>query len=105
MDYWLEKEGLTDTALAKHAEEGLNATKTISANITYGDADEKTNDFIDVPDWSSRHKYFDTILKMTNRLKDKSLVDNSQHITQIINYNKKEEHAYNPSAREGLPTS
>ena len=81
MSFWLEKEGLTDTALAKHAEAGLNANKVISANITYGDADEKTNDFIEVPDWPSRHKYYETILKITNRLKEKAV----NEINNVIN--------------------
>ena len=72
----LVKAGLDDNTLAKHAQEGLQATKVISANITYGDADEKTNDFIEVPDWASRHKYYDTILKLQNKLKDKPLIDN-----------------------------
>ena len=61
MDYWLENEGLTDTALAKHAEKGLNATKQ--------------ND----PDWSVRHKYFDTILKLRGKLKDVPIIDKSKH--------------------------
>jgi hypothetical protein len=68
MQHWLELQGLTDKALAEHAFQGLNATKVVSANIIYGDADEKTNDFIEVPDWSTRHRYFETILKVGNYL-------------------------------------
>lgn len=75
----LEVEGLTDKILTAHAIEGLNANKVISANITYGDADSKTNDFIDIPDWNVRHKYFETILKLTDKLKDAPLIDQSQH--------------------------
>lgn len=78
MRYWLELQGLTDSKLAEHAKEGLNANKVISANIIHGDADEKTNDFIEVPDWQSRHRYFETILKLQNKLKD-LIIDNSKH--------------------------
>jgi len=71
----LIKAGLTDDVLSKIAFEGLHANKVISANITYGDADEKTNDFIDVPDWAVRHKYLETILKLQGKLKEKADVE------------------------------
>lgn len=45
--------------------EGLEANRVISATITYGDADEKTNDFIEVPDHAVRHKFLDTYVKLT----------------------------------------
>ena len=65
----LEQAGLTDKVLAQHAVQGLQATKVVSAVIVGKDATDKTDDFIDVPDWSSRHKYYDTVLKVTGRLK------------------------------------
>lgn len=82
----LERIGLTDKVLAQHAKEGLQANKVISANITYGDADEKTNDFIDVPDWPSRHKYLSIICELTDRIKNKPLVSIKEehlHITLV----------------------
>ncbi len=45
---------------------GLKANKVISANIIYGEADEKTNDFIEVPDHATRHKFLDTAYKLKN---------------------------------------
>lgn len=72
-----EQAGLTDRAIVNHALEGLNAKKVISANVIakdgegMRDANSMTKDFIDVEDWASRHKYFETILKMTDRLKEK----------------------------------
>ena len=45
---------------------GLKANKVISANIIYGEANEKTNDFIEVPDHSTRHKFLDTAYKLKN---------------------------------------
>lgn len=50
--------------LVKVHKEGLEANKIISANITYGDADEKTNDFIEVPDHPTRHKFLDMAHKL-----------------------------------------
>lgn len=43
--------------------EGLAANKILSANITYGEADEKTNDFIEVPDHLTRAKFLDMAYK------------------------------------------
>lgn len=86
MDEWLQQAGLTDKALSVHAREGLEATKVVSAIIVGKDADEKTNDFIDVPDWSARHKYFETVCKLRGKLKNDPLVDLSkhEHLTIIV---------------------
>lgn len=59
--------GLTDKLLIKKALQGLEAKKIISANITYGDANEKTNDFIEVDDFPTQHKYLETGLAMLGR--------------------------------------
>ena len=86
-----EQAGLTDKAIVAHALQGLCANKVISANIIHGDADEKTNDFIDVPDWAARHKYYETILKLTDKLRDKALIDQSIHKHYTIIRNSKAE--------------
>ncbi len=87
MDQCLELVGLTDRALAKHAVDGMAANKVVSAVIVGKDATDKTDDFIDVPDWGVRHRYFDTILKLRGKLKNghsiEVKVDNSQHFTRI----------------------
>lgn len=64
----LLEEYLPDELLTKVHLEGLQATKVIAANITYGDANEKTNDFIDVPDHPTRHKYLDTAYKVKKKI-------------------------------------
>ncbi len=61
------EEALSDELLAKVHREGLEAQKVISANITYGDADEKTNDFIEVPDHATRAKFLDMGYKVRGR--------------------------------------
>lgn len=43
--------------------EGAQATRTISA-ISGNEANGKTVDFVDVPDYDVRHKYISTILKV-----------------------------------------
>ena len=49
---WLEISGITTKQLAKHAQEGLNATKN-SGN----------------PDWQARSQYFKSILELLGHLK------------------------------------
>jgi phage terminase small subunit len=81
----LEIKGITNDALSQHAFEGLNANKVISANITYGEADEKTNDFIEVPDWNVRHKYFETILKLRDLLRERAInVNEVKNETKVV---------------------
>lgn len=85
-----EQAGLTDKAIVEHALEGLKATKAISCNVIaqngegMKDANSMTKDFVDVPDWQARHKYFETILKLTGKLKDKPLIDLSEHKTYNV---------------------
>lgn len=69
---WIElmEQYLPDSKLAQVHSEGLEANKIISANISYGDADEKTNDFIEVPDHQTRHKYLDLAYKIKGKQKE-----------------------------------
>lgn len=64
----MESYGLTDLKLFDKLIEGLEATKIISARITGKDANERTDDFIDIPDYATRHKYLDTAFKLKKRL-------------------------------------
>ena len=80
-----EQAGLTDKAIVAHALSGLNALKLQSCNIYVSkpnaesvDADKliinkNSDDFVEIEDWNARHKYFETILKLTERLMDKVL--------------------------------
>lgn len=57
-----ERAGLTDRKIIEHALQGLEATREIIIDgEKYGDS----------PEWSIRHKYLETILKITERLKEK----------------------------------
>lgn len=60
----LVEDAFPDEMLFEIHKQGLKSTKVISANITYGEADEKTNDFIEVPDHQTIHKYLDTAYKL-----------------------------------------
>lgn len=99
---WAElmKRNLPDSLLAKKHREGLDANRVISANITYGEADEKTNDFIEVPDHATRHKFLDTAYKLKGRYAD----EEKEKSVPIININfiglfNDKRKSHNPSAR------
>lgn len=65
-----------DDKLMKVGQEGMEANKVISAHITYKDADEKTNDFIEVPDHPTRHKFWDSILELKSKKPIKGTLPN-----------------------------
>jgi len=54
-----EQAGVTDKFLIAHALKGLEATKLFG------------KDGIEGEDWGTRHRYFESICKMTDRLRDK----------------------------------
>ncbi len=58
-----EQAGLTDKAIIAYALEGLEAIKLQSINFKIHE----------VPDWTIRHKYLESIAKMTGRLKEKDI--------------------------------
>ncbi len=70
----------SDERIASKIDEGLEATRTISATVMVKSNDPTVKskqanardvDFIDVPDYAVRHKYVETSLKLKGRLKDK----------------------------------
>ena len=70
----LERRGLTDKFLADYAMQGLNATVCIKG--------------VEFPHWAVRHRFFETICKITGRMKDKlEITDKDGHPlpTPIIN--------------------
>src|SRR3990167_2664351 len=73
LDYseFMEEAGITDKLLQQKILEGLNATKVVSAIKTSKEADSQSNDFIDVEDYLTRHKYLETALKLKKRLTDR----------------------------------
>ena len=70
LDYqeFMEIAGVTDELLQRKLIEGLDANKVVSAKITSKEANSQTDDFIDVPDYQTRHKYLETSLKLKKRL-------------------------------------
>lgn len=67
----LEEAGITDQKLLKKLDEGLEAQRVISAVNTKKQATGATTDFIEVPDYTVRHKYLETALKLKKRMSDK----------------------------------
>ncbi len=63
-----ERKGLTDNKLVELALAGLEATKP------------PTKESPEWEDWSARHRYLETILKLTERIKDNGIsIDLSDH--------------------------
>jgi len=67
----LLEEFLPDSLLTKVAQEGLASNKIVSAKIVGANANENTDDFIEVPDFPTRQKYLETSLKMKGKLSEK----------------------------------
>lgn len=61
---------LPDEDLLQVHQEGLHANKVVSAVIVGKDANEKTNDFIEVPDVPTRLKAVELGYKVKGKLKD-----------------------------------
>jgi len=67
----MEAKGIGVGRLLKILDEGLESTKVVSAVIVGADANDKTDDFIEVPDYSTRHRYLKTAGEWANLTKDK----------------------------------
>jgi len=69
----LEKAGISDDHLADKIKNGLDCTKVISATVIHKDNNGKTeqiDDFIEVPDNPTQHRYVDTALKLKGAFPD-----------------------------------
>lgn len=70
-----ERQGLTDKKIVQYAMEGLFAMKLQACDIHVHTEDGKvkinknSNDFIEVPDWHARHKFFNSINELCGRIK------------------------------------
>lgn len=81
-----ERAGLTDKAIVAHALEGLNAMKVVNADVytVDGEVDKDQSANREVKDWNARHKYFNTILQLTDKLKEAGIkIENHTHLTKI----------------------
>lgn len=85
-----EQAGFTDKTIVSHALEGMKANKVISCNVIapdgegMKDANSMTKDFIDVPDWNARHRYFETSLKLVNKLQDSVAVTHTHFFQEVF---------------------
>ena len=77
-DQLLDDFDLGDGAITQALSEGLKATKPISCNVyienddgkmEMKDADGLSKDFIEVEDYSTRHKYLETLLKLRQKIR------------------------------------
>jgi len=82
----IEKAGLTDDKLLSKLTEGLDSNRVISA-IAGKEANGGTTDFVEVPDYQTRHKYLDTAFKLKGHYIDK--VEHSgevAHTVEVVNF-------------------
>ena len=80
----LEAAGLTTEKLAQTIIEGLSSNRVISA-IPGNEANGGTTDFIEVPDYKTRHLYIDTSLKVRGDYpKEKVEVEHTGKVTLVI---------------------
>lgn len=63
----LMEQHFPDSKLSKVIDEGLEATRVISAVNTGKEANGATTDFVDVPDHAVRHKFTETALKLKKK--------------------------------------
>lgn len=105
----LEKSGVSDRLLAKKLKEGLDATKPISCNVYIKDlagnelelkaADGLSKDFIDIEDYSTRHKYVVTSLELRGHIKNHG---NGHSVSVVnINYGHRQNRGHNSPIRQG----
>lgn len=90
----MDNKGLTDDKLLDKLDEGLLSNRVISANIVVTKSDDptvkdqkahtKTQDFIEVPDMPTRHRYLETALKLKGYNTGDSVVVNVQN--NVIQY-------------------
>lgn len=73
-DGWkmLLEEQAPDSLLVQVGREGLQANKVISARVTSKEAGVDTDDFIEVPDHPTRHKFWSTFLDLKGKLPNHS---------------------------------
>jgi phage terminase small subunit len=70
----LDKNGITDQYLSDVLKGGLAAKKIQNVNIVLRENDDgklevqDTNDFIEVDDWPTRHKYLETALNLKDKI-------------------------------------
>lgn len=82
-----EQMGVTDQFIVDYIQKAIEAEKVISVESDRA----KDNGLMEwvkitVPDWQSRHKFMETLLKLTERIKPANVTinDNSKHVTQIF---------------------
>jgi len=80
----LSEEYLPDTLIGETHKQAFTANKVISARTT-GNANENTDDFIDVPDWQTRMKAVELGYKVKGRLIDRNdLTTNGKDLGVVI---------------------
>jgi len=90
----MEKAGITDTRIVEVMNEGLRANRVISARVIHSrpssiedgeqEADERTDDFVEVPDHATRHKFLETVIDVKGAKAAKKLEVRDQTLEDLI---------------------
>jgi hypothetical protein len=80
----MEKHGISDDKLADVLQDGLEASRTISA-IAGSEANGGTVDFVDVPDHQTRHRFLETALKLKDRFPSSKVEGTVEVIVSNLN--------------------
>ena len=85
----MEDAGITDERIAQVMKDGLDAKRVISARVIYqsgreGQANESTDDFIEVPDHLTRHKYLETAIDVTGAKAPKNVNVRNQTLEDLL---------------------
>ncbi len=92
MEAIMDEEGISDRYLVSHLSRGLEASRTVavaSMNSDSGndgqpkDASANSRDYVDIPDWNNRFKYFGTALQLRGHSKN----EDSPAPSLIVNIN------------------
>ena len=85
----LKKAGISEKHLAHKIKKGMDCQKIISATVIHKDNGGKTtqiNDFIEVDDNPSQHKYIDTALKLKQSYPDPKVdVEHTGSVDLVVN--------------------
>lgn len=78
----MERMGITDDRLMQVLDEGLEATRSVSPT-TGKPSDEQSVEFVDIPDYQTRHKYLETGLKLKDKFPS-TKVDSTINFSDVV---------------------
>ena len=91
----LDNAGVTDERIAEVITDGLKANRVISARVVHSrphsiedgeqEADERTDDFVEVPDHATRHRFVETVIDVKGSKAAKQVTVRDQTLEDLLN--------------------